>query len=137
MGTFIRKSVRSRPASEVKSGDGMGQRVALVDRDCVGHAVTRVENDAGGAAGGVEREHSLDGNLHCGRVERLEHGLCHLPTVGVRVERCLGKKHRVFLRRHMQLIVESVVPDLESNLLLHVVAVCHQVRSLITPGQLQ
>ena len=60
----------------------------------------------------------LDGDVHGGRVERLEHDLCHLLAVGLRVERRLGQKHRVLLGRHAELVVESVVPDL-----LHIIPV--------------
>jgi len=48
---------------KVEAGDRVRQRVPLVDRHRVGDAVARVENDTGGAARGVEREHGLDGDV--------------------------------------------------------------------------
>merc|ERR1712243_169393 len=63
-------------------------------------------------------EDSLDGNIHGGHVEGLEHDLGHLLTVSFRVERSLCKKDRLFLRGNTELIVEGVVPDL-----LHVIPV--------------
>ena len=70
----------------------------------MGDAVARVEDDAGGAAGGVEGQHGLDGDVHGGHVERLEHDLGHLLAVGLWVERRLGEEHRVLLGRHAQLL---------------------------------
>ena len=82
----------------------------------MGDAVTGVQHDAGGAPGGVQGEHGLDGHVHGGHVEGLEHDLGHLLPVGLGVEGRLGQQHRVLLGRDAQLVVEGVVPDL-----LHVV----------------
>ncbi|BAT16015.1 Os12g0163750, partial [Oryza sativa Japonica Group] len=73
-----------------------------------------------GAATGVEGEHGLDGDIHGGDIEALEHDLGHLLPVGLGVERRLGEQRRVLLGRHPELVVEGVVPDL-----LHVVPVAH------------
>mmetsp|Transcript_12695 Transcript_12695/g.26944 ORF Transcript_12695/g.26944 Transcript_12695/m.26944 type:complete len:392 (-) Transcript_12695:14-1189(-) len=105
-------------AGEVEAQDGVRQRVALVDGDGVRDAVAGVHHDAGGAARGVEREDRLDGDVHCGHVEGLEHDLRHLLAVGLRVERRLGEEDGVLLRGDTKLVVEGVVPDL-----LHVVPV--------------
>merc|ERR550539_2192072 len=59
----------------------MGKSVTLVDGDGVGDAVTGVHDDTGGTAGGIQGEHSLDGDVHGGRVEGLEHDLGHLLPV--------------------------------------------------------
>ena len=96
----------------------MNKIVTFVDGDGVRDAIAGVEHDAGGATGGVQRQHGLDGHVHGGSVERLEHDLGHLLTVGLGVERSLSQQHRVLLGRHTQLVVEGVVPDL-----LHVVPV--------------
>ncbi|KAL2296269.1 hypothetical protein Nmel_018569, partial [Mimus melanotis] len=71
-----------------------------------------------GAAGGVEGEHGLDGDVHGGDIEGFEHDLSHLLPVGLGVEGCLGEQGWVLLGGHTQLIVEGVVPDL-----LHVIPV--------------
>merc|ERR1712032_441114 len=94
--------------------------MSLVDGDCVGDAVTGVHDDTGGTAGGVQGEHSLDGDVHGGGVEGLEHDLGHLLPVGLGVEGSLSEKDRVLLRGDTELVVEGVVPDL-----LHVVPVGH------------
>mmetsp|Transcript_15270 Transcript_15270/g.39697 ORF Transcript_15270/g.39697 Transcript_15270/m.39697 type:complete len:201 (+) Transcript_15270:994-1596(+) len=98
----------------------MWQRIALVDRHSVRDAVAAVHHNAGRAARGVQREHSLDCDVHRRHVERLEHDLRHLLTVRLRVERRLREKDRVLLGSDTELVVESVVPDL-----LHVVPVGH------------
>merc|ERR1711963_207345 len=91
-------------ASQVQTQDGVGQRVALVDGDGVRHAVAGVQHDAGGAAGGVEGEHGLDGHVHGGGVERLEHDLGHLLSVGLGVEGGLSKENGVLLGGDAQLV---------------------------------
>merc|ERR1719192_1475162 len=96
----------------------MGKSVTLVDGDGVGDAVTGVHHNAGGTAGGIQGEHSLDGDVHGGRVEGLEHDLGHLLPVGLGVEGGLSQEDGVLLGGDTQLIVEGVVPDL-----LHVVPV--------------
>merc|ERR1719206_1000567 len=57
-------------------------------------------------------EDSLDGNIHGGHVEGLEHDLGHLLTVSLGVEGSLSKEDGLFLRGNTELIVEGVVPDL-------------------------
>ena len=84
----------------------------------MGDAVTGVEHDAGGTAGGVQGQHGLDGDVHGRAVEGLKHDLGHLLAVGLGVERGLSEQDRVLLGGDTQLVVEGVVPDL-----LHVVPV--------------
>ncbi|KFP77320.1 hypothetical protein N311_00127, partial [Apaloderma vittatum] len=96
----------------------MGQRVAFVDGHGVGDTITRVHDNAGGAARGIEGQHSLDGYIHSWGVEGLKHDLGHLLSVGLGVQRGLSEQDRVLLRGNTQLIVEGVVPDL-----LHVIPV--------------
>jgi len=107
-------------AGEIKTEDSVGKRVALIDRDGVGHTIAGVHDDAGGAAGSVQGEHGLDGDVHGGGVEGLEHDLGHLLAVGLGVHGRLGKKDGVLLRGDAELVVEGVVPDL-----LHVIPVGH------------
>lgn len=76
------------------------------------HAVPRVKDDTSGAAGCVEREHGLDGDVEGGRVEGLEHDLRHFLAVGFGVERSLGEQDGVLFGRDAELVVECVVPDL-------------------------
>ena len=90
----------------------MGESVSLVDRHSVGDTITRVKHDTGGTSRGVQREHGLDGDVHGGSVEGLEHDLCHLLAVGLGVEGSLGEEDRVLLWGNTKLVVEGVMPDL-------------------------
>merc|ERR1719348_2975014 len=105
-------------SSKVKTDDGMGKGITFIDWDTVGDTITRVHDDTSGTARGIEGEDSLDGNIHGGHVEGLEHDLGHLLTVSLWVEGSLSKKDGLFLRGNTELIVEGVVPDL-----LHVIPV--------------
>merc|ERR1719451_127980 len=67
---------------------------------------------------GLRGEDSLDGNIHGGHVEGLEHDLGHLFTVGLGVKGSFSQEDRLFLRGNTEFIVESVMPDL-----LHIVPV--------------
>merc|ERR1711881_318400 len=104
--------------SKIKSEDSMRKSITFIDRDGMRDSVTGVHDDTSGTTGGVQRQHSLDGDVHGGRVECLEHDLCHLLSVSFGIERSLSKKDWLFLRSHTQLIEECVMPDL-----LHVVPV--------------
>ena len=117
---ILHQVVRQVAPGEVKAVDGVGQGVALVDGHGVRDAVTAVEHDTGGATGGVQREDRLDGDVHGGDVEGLEHDLGHLLAVRLGVEGRLGEQHGVLLGGDAKLVVEGVVPDL-----LHVVPVGH------------
>ena len=41
----------------------------------MGDAITRVQHDTGSPAGSVQGQHGLNGHVHGGHVERLEHDL--------------------------------------------------------------
>ena len=104
---------------KIQTKDGMGKGVTLIDGHGVGYTITRVHNDTCGTARGVQRQHSLDGYVHGGGVEGLEHDLCHLLSVGFGVEGSLGEENGVLFWGDSQLVVEGMMPDL-----LHVVPVC-------------
>ena len=64
----------------VKSNDqkrgGENERLpTFIDGHDVGDPVPRVKDDASGASGGVQGQHSLDAHEERGRVERLEQNL--------------------------------------------------------------
>merc|ERR1712007_280539 len=84
----------------------------------MGDTISRVHDDTSGTSGSIKREDSLDGNIHGGHVEGLEHDLGHLLTVSLGVEGSLSEEDGLFLRGNTELIVEGVVPDL-----LHVIPV--------------
>lgn len=71
-----------------------------------------------GATASVKGKHGLNGDVHGGRVEGLEHDLRHLLPIGLGVHGRLGEQNGVLVRGDPELVVESVVPDL-----LHVVPV--------------
>jgi len=118
LGEDLHQVVGEVTASQIQTEDGVGQGVALVDGDGVGDTVTGVHHDTGGTAGGVQGEHGLDGHVHGGHVEGLEHDLGHLFPVGLGVEGSLSQEDGLLLRGNTELVVESVMPDL-----LHIIPV--------------
>merc|ERR1712095_27523 len=105
-------------ASQVQTKDGMGKSITLVDGDGVGATITRVHDHTGGTTGGIEGKDGLDGNIHSGHVEGLEHDLSHLLTVSLGVKGSLSKEDGLLLGGNTELIVEGVMPDL-----LHIIPV--------------
>merc|ERR1739838_417430 len=105
-------------SSKVKTDNSMGKSITFIDGDTVGDTISRVHDDTSGTAGSIEGEDSLDGNIHGGHVEGLEHDLGHLLTVSLGVEGSLSQKDGLFLRGNTELIVEGMVPDL-----LHIIPV--------------
>eukprot|EP00038_Savillea_parva_P004742 m.141656 g.141656 ORF g.141656 m.141656 type:complete len:426 (-) comp11563_c0_seq1:2252-3529(-) len=120
LGEDLHHVVGEVTAGKVETEDGVWERVSFVDGDGVGDTIARVEHDTRGTARGVQREHGLDGDVHGGSVEGLEHDLRHLLTVGLWVEWGLSEEDRVLFRGNTELVVERVVPDL-----LHIVPVGH------------
>merc|ERR1712200_299788 len=96
----------------------MGEGITFIDGDGVRDTVTGVHDDTGGTSGGVQGEDSLDGDVHGGHVEGLEHDLGHLLTVGFGVKGSLSQEDGLLLGGNTELIVEGVVPDL-----LHIIPV--------------
>merc|ERR1711931_392956 len=105
-------------SSKIKTNNSMGESITFIDWDTMRDTISRVHDNTGGTARGIEGEDSLDGHVHGGHVKGLEHDLGHLLTVSLRIERSLSKEDRLFLRGNTELIVEGVVPDL-----LHVIPV--------------
>merc|ERR1719486_430150 len=105
-------------ASQVQTKDGVGESITLIDGDIVGDTIAGVHDHTGGTTGGIEGEDSLDGNIHGGHVEGLEHDLSHLLTVSLGVEGSLSEEDGLFLRGNTEFIVEGVMPDL-----LHIIPV--------------
>merc|ERR1719486_1679749 len=105
-------------ASQVQTENGMGKSITLIDGDIVGDTIAGVHDHTGGTTGGIEGEDGLDGNIHGGHVEGLEHDLSHLLTVSLGVEGSLSEEDRLLLRGNTEFIVEGVVPDF-----LHIIPV--------------
>merc|ERR1719278_26149 len=112
LGEDLHQVVCEITAGKVEPEDGVGKSVTLVDGDGVGDAVARVQDDSGGTAGSIQGEHSLDGNVHGGRVEGLKHDLGHLLPVGLGVEGSLSEEDGLLLRGNAELVEEGVMPDL-------------------------
>merc|ERR1719463_890406 len=105
-------------ASKIKTNNSMGKGITFIDGDTVGDTISRVHDNTSGTARGIEGEDSLDGNIHSGHIEGLEHDLGHLLTVSLGVEGSLSEEDGLFLRGNTEFIVEGVVPDL-----LHIIPV--------------
>merc|ERR1712102_234566 len=118
LGEDLHQVVGELTSSKVQTDDGVGESITLVDGDTVGDTVTGAHDDTGGTSGGVQGEDSLDGDVHGGHVEGLEHDLGHLLTVGLGVEGSLSQEDGLLLGGNTELVVEGVVPDL-----LHVIPV--------------
>merc|ERR1719223_1991971 len=83
LGEDLHEVVGELTASQVKTEDGVGKSITLIDGDGVGDTISRVHDDTGGTTGSVQGEDSLDGNIHGGHVEGLKHDLGHLLSVGL------------------------------------------------------
>merc|ERR1719223_1446097 len=118
LGEDLHEVVGELTASQVKTEDGVGKSITLIDGDGVGDTISGVHDDTGGTTGSVQGEDSLDGNIHGGHVEGLEHDLGHLLTVSLGVEGSLSQEDGLLLGGNTELVVEGVVPDL-----LHVIPV--------------
>ena len=112
--------LRQVTTGQVKTENSMRHRITLVNRHSVRNTVTRVQHNTCRTTRGVQGENSLNSHVEGWRVERFEHDLRHLLTVGLRVQRSFSEQHRVFFWCYTEFIVERVVPDL-----LHVIPVRH------------
>merc|ERR1712026_332604 len=108
----LHEGVGELTASQVQTKDGVGESITLIDGDSVGDTIAGVHDHTGGTTGGIEGEDGLDGNIHGGHVEGLEHDLSHLLTVSLRVEGSLSEEDGLFLGGNTEFIVEGVMPDL-------------------------
>merc|ERR1712158_177608 len=118
LGEDLHEVVGQLTSSQVQTEDGMGESITLIDGDSVGDTISGVHDHTGGTTRGIKGEDSLDGNIHGGHVEGLEHDLSHLFTVSLGVEGSLSQEDGLFLWGNTELIVEGVMPDL-----LHIIPV--------------
>jgi len=118
LGEDLHEVVGQVSTGKIESHDGVWESITLVHWHVVGNSITGVEHNTGGSAGGVEREHGLDGDVHGWEVEGLKHDLGHLLSVGLWVEWGLGEEGWALLWGDSELVVVGVVPDL-----LHIVPV--------------
>merc|ERR1711931_322748 len=73
LGEDLHQVVGEFTASQVKTEDSVGEGITFIDGDGVGNTIARVHDNTGGTTRGVQGEDSLDGNIHGGHVEGLEH----------------------------------------------------------------
>merc|ERR1739844_456567 len=53
-------------SSKIKTDNGVGKSITFIDGDTVGDTISRVHDDTSGTSRGIEREDSLDGDIHGG-----------------------------------------------------------------------
>ncbi len=104
--------------SEIETENGVRQGETFIDGDRVGDTITGVKHDTSGTTRSVERENSMDGDVEGGCIERLEHDLGHLLSVGFGVEGSFSEENGVLFGCDTKFVIESVMPDL-----LHIVPV--------------
>ena len=63
------------PPSQIKTVDGVGKGMTLVDWYSVRHTVSGVHDNTSGTTRCVQGEHGLNGHVYCLEAERLEHDL--------------------------------------------------------------
>merc|ERR1719481_2197624 len=85
LGEDLHQVVGEFTAGKVETEDGVGKGITFIDGDGVGDTISGVHDDTGGTAGSVQGEDGLDGDVHGGHVEGLEHDLGHLLSVGLGV----------------------------------------------------
>merc|ERR1712187_581346 len=99
-------------AGQVQSHDSVGEGITFEDGDVVGNTITRVQDNTGGSAGGVQGEDGLDSNVHGRQVESFKHDLSHLFSVSLGVQGSFSQQSGAFFGGNSQFVVVSVVPDL-------------------------
>merc|ERR1719447_420385 len=115
---FMGQSVRSLPAKSIRAR-GVGKGVTFIDWDVVGDTITRVDNNTGGSARGVQAENSLDADVHGWVVEGFEHDLGHLFTVSLGVQWGVSEEDWVVFWGNAHFVHEAMLPYF-----FHIVPVC-------------
>ena len=99
--TLLLDTIGSEEGDEVVSNGSTGDEVLVngvrngetfIDWDSVGNTISRINDATGGSTVGVEGKDGLDGNVHTGNLESLEHELGHLLSVGFWVSWGLGEE---------------------------------------------
>merc|ERR1711993_94056 len=112
LGEDLHEVVGELTSSQVQTEDGVWESITFIDGDGVGDTITRVHGNTSGTSRSIEGKYGLDGNVHGGHVEGLEHDLSHLFTVSLGVEGSLSEEDGLFLGGNTEFIVEGVMPDL-------------------------
>ena len=75
LGQNLHQVVGQVSAGQIETNDSMGKSVTLVDGNSVRYTITAVHDNSRGPPGSVQRQHSLDGDVHGWCVEGFEHDL--------------------------------------------------------------
>jgi hypothetical protein len=119
--TLLLDTVGGEEGDEVvgdgSSGDevlvnGVRNGETFIDWDSVGNTISGIDDATGSSTVGVEGKDGLDGNVHTGNLESLEHELGHLLSVGFWVHWGLSKENVVLGGIDSELVGEAVLPDL-------------------------
>jgi hypothetical protein len=92
--------------------NGVRNGETFIDWDSVGNTISGIDDATGSSTVGVEGKDGLDGNVHTGNLESLEHELGHLLSVGFWVHWGLSKENVVLGGIDSELVGEAVLPDL-------------------------
>jgi len=118
--TLLLDTVGGEEGDEVvgdgSSGDevlvnGVRNGETFIDWDSVGNTISRINDATGSSTVGIEGKDGLDGNVHTGNLESLEHELGHLLSVGFWVHWGLSKENVVLGGIDSELVGEAVLPD--------------------------
>merc|ERR1719510_460755 len=99
-------------ASKIKSLHCVRQTITFKYWYRVRYSITAIKYNPSSSSRGIERQHRLDRDIHCRRIESLEHYLCHFFTVGFWVQWCFRQENVMFLRGNSQFVVKCMVPNL-------------------------
>lgn len=96
---------------QLDSRYGMRDWETFVNGNSVSNSITWIAHNTSGSTSRVEREDSLDSNIHARNIEGLKHDGCHLFSVHLGVKRSFGQKNWVLIWLDSQFFIESMVPD--------------------------
>ena len=118
--TLLLDTIGSEEGDEVVSNGSTSDEVLVngvrngetfIDWDSVGNTISRINDATGSSTVGIEGKDGLDGNVHTGNLESLEHELGHLLSVGFWVHWGLSKENVVLGGIDSELVGEAVLPD--------------------------
>ena len=119
--TLLLDTVGGKKSDEVVGNGSTGNEVLVnsmrdgetfIDWDGMGNTISRINDATGGSTVGIKGKDGLDGNVHTGNLESLEHELGHLLSVGFWVHWGLSKENVVLGGIDSELVGEAVLPDL-------------------------
>merc|ERR1712168_161522 len=119
-GQDLHQVIREITTSQIQTNDGVRESISFIDGYSVGYTITRIQDNTSGTTRSIQRQDSLNSNVHGRRVEGLEHDLRHLLPVSFRIKWSFGQQDGMFFGSDSKFIVEGMMPDL-----LHIIPVCY------------